>query len=231
MTNPDTRILILSHPSLADTIQQHLATANVTQTYHGVTSRREFLDALQQPAWHLVICELELDDIDALDAFKLCRQHAIDIPFILVVETGAEQLALQCLAAGIDQYVAPTHQGFMRLPVLVHTLLERSAQRQRRQQVENDLKEHKDRYQDIFDNTSDLIQCLDDDGSFLYTNRAWRDTMGYSEEEVKSLTLTEVLNHKERHRYLDAWYFQKHHRNGKSRRSTAHQRSALPGPV
>ncbi|HHO68597.1 MAG TPA: PAS domain S-box protein, partial [Gammaproteobacteria bacterium] len=56
------------------------------------------------------------------------------------------------------------------------------------------LSEIEERYRDIFDNTSDLIQCLGPDGRFLYTNRAWRETLGYSEEEVRSLTLDDVLH-------------------------------------
>ncbi|HHJ15818.1 MAG TPA: bifunctional diguanylate cyclase/phosphodiesterase [Gammaproteobacteria bacterium] len=193
MTTPDTRILIACHPQMTDTIRKQLATTG-KPLCHCVTSRYEFLDALQQPAWHIVISELEVNDLTALDAFRLCRQHGFDIPFILLTETGAEKRALQCLEAGIDQYVAPTVQGFRRLPALVHMLLERSELGRRRQLVEKELNERRERYQDIFDNTSDLIQCLAADGSFLYTNRAWRDTMGYSEEEVASLTLADVLH-------------------------------------
>ena len=41
---------------------------------------------------------------------------------------------------------------------------------------------------------NDLIQCLADDGSFIYTNRAWRDAMGYTEDELRSMTLLDVLH-------------------------------------
>lgn len=49
-------------------------------------------------------------------------------------------------------------------------------------------------YLDIFNNTSDLIQCLAPDGSFIYTNAAWQKTMGYTPEEIQSLNLTDVLH-------------------------------------
>ncbi|MBI5041707.1 MAG: PAS domain S-box protein, partial [Gammaproteobacteria bacterium] len=44
------------------------------------------------------------------------------------------------------------------------------------------LRRSEERYLDIFDNTSDLIQCVAPDGSFMYTNRAWRETLGYTEQ-------------------------------------------------
>ena len=48
--------------------------------------------------------------------------------------------------------------------------------------------------QDLVDNTSDLIQLLTLDGKFIFVNRAWREALGYSSEEVTSLSLTDVLH-------------------------------------
>ena len=48
--------------------------------------------------------------------------------------------------------------------------------------------------QDLVDNTSDLIQLLTLDGKFIFVNRAWREALGYSSEEVSALTLRDVLH-------------------------------------
>lgn len=63
-----------------------------------------------------------------------------------------------------------------------------------RKRAEERLKRSQERYLDIFDNTSDLIQCVAPDGSFIYTNRSWRETLGYNEDDVRSLTLADVLH-------------------------------------
>jgi diguanylate cyclase (GGDEF)-like protein/PAS domain S-box-containing protein len=63
-----------------------------------------------------------------------------------------------------------------------------------RKLAEEMLRKSEERYRDIFDNTSDLIQCVSPDGSFIYTNRAWREALGYSEKEVASLNLSDVLH-------------------------------------
>lgn len=55
-------------------------------------------------------------------------------------------------------------------------------------------RDSEERYLDVFDNTSDLIQCASPDGSFIYTNRAWREALGYTEQEVASLNLLDVLH-------------------------------------
>lgn len=48
--------------------------------------------------------------------------------------------------------------------------------------------------QDLVDNTSDLIQMLTLDGKFIFVNRAWRDVLGYSSDQIASLTLRDVLH-------------------------------------
>ena len=141
-----------------------------------------------------MICALQLDDTTALDAVKQIQLRGLHMPVILLAETGVEDISLHCLEEGVDQYIPPTPHGFQRLPVLVRTLSDRTASERKRLQTKDELKESRDRYLDVFDNTSDLIQCLAADGTFLYTNRAWREAMGYTEDEVRSLTLMEVLH-------------------------------------
>ena len=56
------------------------------------------------------------------------------------------------------------------------------------------LSESEERYRDLFENATDLIQSVDPDGRFHYVNRAWKQAMGYSDEELRSLTLWDVLD-------------------------------------
>ena len=63
-----------------------------------------------------------------------------------------------------------------------------------RARVESILKESEERFRDLFDNANDLIQSVRMDGSFDYVNRAWRETLGFTEDEVKSLNLFDVIH-------------------------------------
>lgn len=46
---------------------------------------------------------------------------------------------------------------------------------------------------DLLDNSSDLIQSVAPDGRFVYVNRAWCRSLGYSVEEAKSLSIFDLL--------------------------------------
>ncbi len=55
------------------------------------------------------------------------------------------------------------------------------------------LQETQERYHDLFENASDLIQSVALDGHLLYVNRAWREALGYSEAEIESLSLFDII--------------------------------------
>lgn len=57
-----------------------------------------------------------------------------------------------------------------------------------------DLAESENRFQDLLENANDLIQSVSPEGRFLYVNRAWRETMEYSQEEIAGINLFDVID-------------------------------------
>ena len=49
-------------------------------------------------------------------------------------------------------------------------------------------------YHELCDNAFDLIDMLTPNGKFIYTNRAWREVLGYSAEEAAHLWLKDVVH-------------------------------------
>ncbi len=63
-----------------------------------------------------------------------------------------------------------------------------------RRLAEQVLLESESKYRDLFENANDIIQSVAADGSFLYVNRAWREALGYSEEEIAGLTILDIIH-------------------------------------
>jgi len=61
-------------------------------------------------------------------------------------------------------------------------------------QSQRALEESEERYRDLFENAHDLIQSVAPDGSLLYVNRAWRETLGYTEAEIPSLSVYDIIH-------------------------------------
>lgn len=60
--------------------------------------------------------------------------------------------------------------------------------------AERILEESRHQLQDFLDNASDLLQSTAPDGQILYANRAWKETLGYTDEEIESLDLFSIVH-------------------------------------
>ncbi len=63
-----------------------------------------------------------------------------------------------------------------------------------RKKDEEKIKESEERYRDLFENASDLIQIVGPEGHIDYVNRAWRETLGYNEYEINKLTVFDLIH-------------------------------------
>ena len=68
-------------------------------------------------------------------------------------------------------------------------------------QAEESERSSDEKYRDLCENASDMIQCTTPSGSIIYTNRAWRQTLGYSEGDISNLSLFEIIPYD----YKDYW--------------------------
>lgn len=55
----------------------------------------------------------------------------------------------------------------------------------------------KEQYEDITDNAFDLIQSIDIRGNFMYTNKIWREKLGYTKEEIQKITIFDIVAEKD----------------------------------
>ncbi|RJS48113.1 MAG: hypothetical protein CIT03_09975 [Methanobacterium sp.] len=58
----------------------------------------------------------------------------------------------------------------------------------------SDRQESEERLKDFFDNATDLIQMVNSDGTFLYVNEAWKDVLGYRDDEIQNLNIFDVIH-------------------------------------
>ncbi|MGB3263754.1 MAG: adenylate/guanylate cyclase domain-containing protein [Microcoleus sp.] len=76
----------------------------------------------------------------------------------------------------------------------------------KRKQAEIALRESEEQLRDLFENATDLIQSIGADGHFLYVNRAWRETLGYSDAEIAQMTVFDIIHPNSSSESLDILY-------------------------
>ncbi|MBP7690228.1 MAG: PAS domain S-box protein, partial [Thermoflexales bacterium] len=55
------------------------------------------------------------------------------------------------------------------------------------------LRDSQERYRDLFENANDLIQSVSPDGHYLYVNRTWHETLGYSASDLEAMTIFDII--------------------------------------
>ncbi|HYI24524.1 MAG TPA: ATP-binding protein [Thermomicrobiales bacterium] len=56
------------------------------------------------------------------------------------------------------------------------------------------LAESEQRYQAVIENASDMIQSVRADGSFEFVNKAWRDSLGYDDDDLATLNIWHLIH-------------------------------------
>jgi signal transduction histidine kinase len=107
--NTRLRILHLEN-DLADAelIQDTLAMAGIHCDKTRVETESEFIAALQQGGFDLILADYTLPSFDGLSALKIAQRQSPHVPFIFVSGTLGEDVAIESLRFGATDYVLKT---------------------------------------------------------------------------------------------------------------------------
>lgn len=115
----------------------------------------------------LLVTDYKLPGIKGLDLSKKILNSSQPIPVIMLTGEGNEELAVQALKSGIQDYlIKDQSQGYLQLlPVIIPQVIENSQEHAKRVEVEEALRKSESRYRGLFENISQaffLIQLLFD---------------------------------------------------------------------
>ncbi|HEY0654530.1 MAG TPA: ATP-binding protein [Chryseosolibacter sp.] len=86
-----------------------------------VDTREGFLQALKEYEADVILSDHSLPQFDSIEALALTKEHASQVPFILVTGAVSEEFAVTCLKDGADDYVLKSNLA--RLPNAIRNAL------------------------------------------------------------------------------------------------------------
>lgn len=89
-----------------------------------VDTREQFIEQLQQFKPDVVLSDHALPSFNSIEALSLSRSYRPDIPFILVTGTVSEEYAVECMKAGMDDYILK--HSLVRLPSSIRTIFSKT---------------------------------------------------------------------------------------------------------
>jgi DNA-binding NtrC family response regulator len=113
-----------------------------------VDNRKDFLEGLKSFMPDIIISDYSLPQFDGMKALLLRNEIAPLTPFIIVTGSVNEEVAVECMKAGADDYVIKEH--LTRLPFAVKEALEKQRIQIEKRAAELLLKENEEKLQSIF---------------------------------------------------------------------------------
>lgn len=130
------RILLLEDSAEDALLNEHaLKKAGLAFESQRVESREDYLSALATFQPDVVLADYQLPSFDGLQALALLREHDAALPFIFVTGAMGEEMAVDSLHHGADDYILKDR--IQRLPAAVNNALQAAAQRKALQQAQS----------------------------------------------------------------------------------------------
>jgi PAS domain S-box-containing protein len=140
--------------------------------------------------YDVLLMDYRLPGLNALDTIKIIRQERkLTIPIVLVSGHGNEEIAVQALKLGADEYIVKRENYLFRLPSIILSAFQKH-------ELENkqlELSESESKYRLLADNSADVIFILNLEMKYTYVSPAVKTLRGFDVDEVMKQDIPQVL--------------------------------------
>ena len=171
-------LLIEDNPADAELITYELKRAAVPYESHCVATKKDFLAELRKTPPDAIISDFSMPQFNALDALHALKAHRVEVPFILVTGSQSEEVAVECIKEGADDYILKS--SLKRLP----TALLGSVQRKRAEREREDAEVRVREQAALLNKARDAIMVMDTTGAISFWNAGAERIYGWSADEV-----------------------------------------------
>ena len=164
------------------------------------------LAAMEKHRHDVYLLDYRLGERNGLELLRRAVDLEIRAPMILLTSQGDTRVDMAAMEMGASDYLNKT--------TLTADLLQRSIRYALgRARSEETLRKSEEKFRSLSENAPDIIYTLGVDGSFTYVNPAWREIMGYGNDETLGKYFVDFVKEKDAGACIDLF---KRVRNGKN---------------
>jgi diguanylate cyclase (GGDEF)-like protein/PAS domain S-box-containing protein len=144
----------------AELIQETLLSEGIDCDVVRVETRADFLAALEQGVFDIILADYALPSFDGLSALGIMKEKYPDIPFIFISGAMGEELAIKALKNGATDYVLK--HRLPRLAPALHRALIEVEERNKRKQAEEELRNYQEHLEVLVENRTAELKKTND---------------------------------------------------------------------
>ncbi|MEY2410193.1 MAG: hypothetical protein QOF48_2863 [Verrucomicrobiota bacterium] len=196
-------LIIEDVPPDAKAIEAELREARIDFRSRRIETRAAFAEELERRRPDIVLSDFTLPSFDALEALRMLKARRPDVPFILITGNRSEEVAVECIHEGADDYILKA--SLKRLPTSLKNALQKKASEKAKADAEGALRRSEQQYRLIADNSRDLISLVDVAGDFLYASPAHARTLGRNPKLLVGAPAIEIVHPEDQAGVRAAW--------------------------
>ncbi|HMJ13200.1 MAG TPA: PAS domain S-box protein [Polyangiaceae bacterium] len=177
-------LLVEDSVSDAKLVVHELRQSGMVVEFERVETADAMRAALATGQWDAITCDWSMPKFSAMQALDVLRHTGIDLPFIVVSGTVGEEVAVEAMRAGADDYVLKDKLGRL-LPALQRELREYSRRAAHRK---SDVQTHA-----LLESALDAIIGMDAGGVTTEFNPAAQRMFGFTRAEAVGTPLCELI--------------------------------------
>lgn len=141
----------------AELVERALLAEGINFDLDRVDTKSEFLKAIRQNAYDVILSDHSLPQFNSTEALILCRRVGILVPFILVTGSVSDEFAITKLKQGVDDYILKSNLS--RLPTAIMNAVKQNKLHRERLEAELVLRSRNE----------ELIKINNELDSFVYS--------------------------------------------------------------
>lgn len=211
MIEPIHILILEDNPMDAELMIRALKKEGLQFTNTIVDNRNDFIEALNNETFDLILSDNSLPQFDATEAVQIVRKSFPYLPFILVTGTVNEDFVISIMKLGIDDYILKDR--LTRLPSAIANAIDSRKNLQKKLQAEKELIKSEAKYRFLIERIRKGIYALDTEWRVLYMNNQAAQLFNCDPEKIIGKIMWEEFPHLKGNKfylaYQDAMRLQK----------------------
>ena len=159
-----------------------LRKAGYEPKYKRVDTKTAMISALNKRKWDIVIADYVMPNFSGLEALRMVKEKNVDIPFIVVSGSIGEELAVQAMKLGAQDYIMKGN--LTRLIPAIERELQEADVRRKRKEIEIAFMASEKARKLVLDNMLDIIIYRDKDMKTVWASKSYSKRLKLSDEEI-----------------------------------------------
>ena len=166
----------------AQLIYSVISRSNIDFVKELVDTEKDYISALRLFEPDLILSDFSMPQFDGMTALMIRNDLTPDIPFLIVTGAQNEEIAVECMKAGADDYIIK--QNLSRLSEAIKSAINKKEIILQKRIIEKNLRISEDRFREVAENIGEWVWEVNADGLFKFVSPVSNSLLGYTPEEL-----------------------------------------------